>query len=450
MYCSFYIFTFTSLLSSYSTSAYPVTQPPLLPRQTDCTVLNQGFDPSCWSVLGLSKYLDNWNKTTPVCTANNGNGCCNPDELWSNCFIRLATNGLRTDDCSIINKACASEPTYAEEQVTSVIAPEVYYIVHSIYYMNDFFTSWYDALDSASISALFVAQPIINEIDPEQKSRFGLNDLLTALTVGLAFLPAVGEGISEAAETGLQILKTGLQQAPGVAEAIWPSGTSDTKSIQLANIDTELATASSNFTTGVTNALAMVMSDVPSFIAFAQNGSLSGQDEVSLPSDANSLGLALDTYVLSTAMTANQWHASPYTSLTMEDVASSVPGSGGSDCTFGSNNICTNADHSINVFYSNITARAYTLAVPGADPDLNPFTLMNDIVANDWSTLEALFDGAFNCTVAGGFGESLDFFTGDAPDFSCVSQLQMCSCEEPCPVAMVGGVCPFADCGSCS
>lgn len=316
--------------------------------------------------------------------------------------------------------------------------------------INDFFTSWYNALDSASISALLVAQPIINEIDPEQKSRFALNDLLEALTVGLAFLPAVGEGLSVAADTGLEVLRTALQEAPGVAEAIWPSGTSDSKTIQLANIDTELAQASSNFTAGILHALSMVMSDVPSFVAFAQDGSFSGEDEVSLPSDASALGLALNTYVLSTAMTANQWHSFPYTSMTREDIESSVPGSGGFDCTFGENNICTNAEHSVNVYYSDATARAYSLPYSGADPDLNPFTLMNDVVANDWSALEALFDGAFNCTAAGGFEESLDFFKGNELDFSCVSQLQMCSCGDPCPVATVGGVCPFGDCGLCN
>ena len=133
MHSSTSLSTLMSFLALYSASAYPIIQPLLLQRQTDCTVLNRGFDSSCWSTLGLSDYLDNWNKTTPICTPNNGDGCCNPDELWSNCFVRLATNGLRTDDCSIINKACATEPTYAEEQVASAIAPEVYYLVHNIY-----------------------------------------------------------------------------------------------------------------------------------------------------------------------------------------------------------------------------------------------------------------------------------------------------------------------------
>ena len=315
--------------------------------------------------------------------------------------------------------------------------------------MNDFFTSWYNALNSASISALLVAQPIINEIDPEQKSRFALDDLLEALTVGLAFLPAIGEGLSVAAEAGLEVLRTGLQEAPGVAKEIWPSGTTDTKTIQLANIDTELAQASSNFTAGILNALTTIMSDVPSFVAFAQDGSFSGQDEVSLPNDARSLSLALNTYVLSTAMTANQWHAAPYTSMTKADVESNVPGSNGFDCTFGQNNICTNADHSVNVFYSDTTAHAYQMSIPSADSDANPFTLMNDIVANGWSTLEALFDGAFNCTAAGGFGEDLDVVKGGALDFSCVSQLRLCSCGDACPVATVGGVCPFGGCGVC-
>ncbi len=60
-------------------------------------------------------------------------------------------------------------------------------------------------------------------------------------------------------------------------------------------------------------------------------------------------------------------------------------------------------------------------------PDLNPFTLLNDIVSNNWSTLEVLFDGAFNCTLAGGYGQPLNFLIGDELYSSCMSQLQMCS-----------------------
>ena len=122
-----------------SISASPIAQSSFNRRQADCTDRTKGFDSTCWAAapgLGLSTWLANWNATTPVCTTPAQESCCKEDELWANCFIRLGTNGLVTDDCSVINKACASEPTYAEEPVAPVIAPEVYYIIHNIYCMS--------------------------------------------------------------------------------------------------------------------------------------------------------------------------------------------------------------------------------------------------------------------------------------------------------------------------
>lgn len=315
--------------------------------------------------------------------------------------------------------------------------------------INQFFTDWYNALTPSIVSSSLIAQPLITELDPRQKTGFVLGDLLTALTAGLAFIgiPEVGAGVSAATAAAGKTFLTGLQQAPGVAKAIWPNGTLDSQSVQLGNIDSELSSVMDGFTTAVQAALKTVMSDLPSFIAFAENGAFSGQDSTNVPQDFEALELALRTYVLSTTMSANNWRALPITSVTKEDVESNVPGSGGWDCTFGENNICTNSDHSINVWYSDATENAYVLTNM-ASFDLNPFNLLNDIVANNWSTLETLFDSAFDCTLAGRNGQPLEVFTDDGLDFSCVSQLPMCSCGTQCPVALINGACPF-HCSTC-
>lgn len=166
------------------------------------------------------------------------------------------------------------------------------------------------------------------------------------------------------------------------------------------------------------------MSDVPSFNGFASSGQFSGPNNLSLPADSDILALGLRTFILSSAMSANKWSAVTVADLTMADVASSVPGSGGYDCTFGSNNICTNSADSTHVFYSNSTARAYEVVLEGAGPDQTSF--MNEIVNKDWSDLEQLFDGAYNCSIApggSGIGKPLDLFNGTTIDFACMSQL---------------------------
>lgn len=261
---------------------------------------------------------------------------------------------------------------------------------------------------------------------------------MTALTAGLAFIPGIGEGVSAAAKAGVTVFVTALQQAPGVAKAIWPADTEDSQTIQLANIDAELASVQQNFTTGVVNALATVMSDVPSFIAFAQDGAFSGPDQVSLPDDTTSLGSALNTYVLSTAMTANGMHALPILASSKASVEST------GSCTFDdTNNICVSPDNYYSYFFSEATSIAYLLSGPG--------DLLSDIVTNHWAPLEALFDGAYNCALkGGGQGKPLTFFTDNQLDWSCVSQLKLCSCIVPCPFPLISGQCSIPPCGSCT
>lgn len=226
--------------------------------------------------------------------------------------------------------------------------------------------------------------------------------------------------------TAADALVKGLQEAPSVAKALWPSGTDDSQSEQLANLDNYLSQIDQNFTAQITQGLYTIMSDVPSFNDFASFGQFSGPDDLSLPADSNVLALGLRTFILSSAMSANKWSAVTNDDLTMADVASSVPGSNGYDCTFGANNICTSSDSATHVFYSNSTARAYELFVEGAGPD--PTSFMNEVVNKGWSDLELLFDGAYNCSIAlggSGIGKPLDLFNGSAVDFACLSQLSV-------------------------
>ena len=72
---------------------------------------------------------------------------------------------------------------------------------------------------------------------------------------------------------------------------------------------------------------------------------------------------------------------------------------------------------------------------------------MNDIVTNDWATLEVLFDGSYNCTASGNAGQRLNFIRDGTIDFSCMSQLMNCiKAGSACPVAEIDGLCPFENC----
>ena len=66
------------------------------------------------------------------------------------------------------------------------------------------------------------------------------------------------------------------------------------------------------------------------------------------------------------------------------------------------------------------------MVLGGAGPDQTSF--MNEIVSKQWSTLEQLFDGAYNCSTApggSGIGKPLDLFNGTELNLACLSQLTM-------------------------
>lgn len=338
-----------------------------------------------------------------------------------------------------------NEGTCPNFQVDASTTPEVRYILGTMYSkssygfhenpnpvltqrntsgINNFFSNWNGALPYATLSGLLINQPLILEIDPIQKTNLFLSDLLSALTAGLSFIAA--PELSGIAGTAAVALVKGLQDAPSVAKAIWPSGTEDSQPEQLANLDSFLSQIDQNFTAQITQGLYTIMSDVPSFNGFASSGLFSGPNNLSLPTDSNILALGLRTFILSRAMSANKWSAVTRDDLTMADVANSVRGSGGNDCKFGSNNICTSSDKTTHVFYSNSTARAYEVVLDGAGPD--PTSFMNDIVNKGWSNLEQLFDGAYNCSTApggSGIGKPLTVFNGTAINVACMSQLSI-------------------------
>lgn len=422
MHKSTYLPLLATLVTVTLVASSPIKGPPHEIRQVvNCTDPNAIASGSCWDELHLADYLTKWNDNRPICTTvdgtpEDGANCCAFNEVWSTCFIRLAM-GNHGYNCININ-----EGTCPNFEVGAGTSPEVRYILGTMYSINNFFSNWNAALPYATLSGLLINQPIILQIDPKQKTNLILSDLLSALTAGLSFI--AGPELSGLAGTAASALVKGLQEAPSVAAAIWPSGTADSQNQQLANLDSFLSQIDSNFTAQITKGLYTIMSDVPSFNGFASSGQFSGPNNLSLPVDSDNLALGLRTFILSSAMSANKWSAFMEDDVTMADVASSVTGSGGFDCTFGPNNICISSVDTTPVFYSNSTARAYSLVLDGAGPD--PTSFLNEIVNKDWSTLELLFDGAYNCSTApggSGIGKPLDFFNGTALNFACMSQL---------------------------
>ena len=136
----------------------------------DCKNPGAVFDTSCWKGLDIPKYLadpttgkyspwsntayiklmhiyQGWIHSTPNCTADTaaGTDCCEADEPWSTCFIRLG-RGLAGSDCSVINAQQCTWDNELGPNLSPSQQAQVRYVLKNIYAINDFFTTYYSGL----------------------------------------------------------------------------------------------------------------------------------------------------------------------------------------------------------------------------------------------------------------------------------------------------------------
>ena len=97
-------------------SAAPTT------ASADCIDLNNGVYPSCWDALGMTEWMLTWNQTTTT---------CKEDEIWSKCYMRLATGSPRLD-CSVVgSQACIAPETSTLGE--NYLDPHVIYGAYTIW-----------------------------------------------------------------------------------------------------------------------------------------------------------------------------------------------------------------------------------------------------------------------------------------------------------------------------
>lgn len=164
---------------------------------------------------------------------------------------------------------------------------------------------------------------IINLIDKPEKKKVGLNALLTALSVGLSFIPAIGPeiaGVTGAAVTVASIALQGLQKAPTVAQAIWPRETEDSRLVQMDQLSLQIPLLQQQLQFNLEQGLKLVQgvnqSDPSTFLAFTGNGDFSVALNNAPPTIEASQGqtvqpllLAFTTFLASIALSKNGWHA---------------------------------------------------------------------------------------------------------------------------------------------
>ncbi|KAL8970640.1 MAG: hypothetical protein Q9197_003707 [Variospora fuerteventurae] len=472
-------------------------------QQVNCTVPDALFFTECWQILNIHDYLTDsqtgWFSTTRICQneagssgENAGNGCCTPGEPWSSCYLRLAIpksnhdcTGANVNRCpeGMVNDIVVEDP---------VLVPYVRYTVKNIFgkqrrlrtsciqaekliirpAINNFFLTYYQGLvDAAGIVGNNIDQ-MVQEVCKIVQPPYGLQEVLLGLAVGLAFLGAPSFAIrllsieQTALKGSLQTLIISTQQAPNVGRVLYPMGDVSSQLIQMADLKNQLRNISGDIRSIIEGGVRLLMTDIEIFADFAGagRGRYSGRNVtntgegtgLTVPSATDDLGLALNTYILTLAMSKNAWwassHLGPY--LTSAEVEAAF------GCKYDTRlYLCliyvpTTKDENtfepikdLAYFWSQFSLRVYLLSCDGPEEALSPLEMVEKIYTYDWAPLDIIFDGAFNCTAGGYAGSSAVTFNFDGTlDLACISQLPIyIGCGEMCPVALINETCPFKD-----
>lgn len=230
-----------------------------------------------------------------------------------------------------------------------------------------------------------------------------------------------------------------MQQTPAVARTMWPTGSEESRSFQISVLESELSSATKDLSEILDHGLKLLMSDVPTFVRFAQNGAYCGNRTIDIAAKAIGLDLALRTYITSESMRQNGWYAVPLRISTEEEyknLTDSAPTARGWRAGPGVVG---------KIWWSPTTGRQYSLEHKG-NPTIDPPDLISSITTQGWANMPTLFDGSFNCTADGRAGApdlTKIFFDGTL-DVSCISQLPIyVPCGSNCPQKLEDGTCPF-------
>ena len=329
------------------------------------------------------------------------------------------------------------------------------------------------------LKTALLIQSIVLEIDRIQaKSPFAA--ILSALIAGIAFLgaPSIGAAVVEIGATSVKAAANtavvGLQQAPGLAKSMWPAGTTDSQLLQIGQVQSELVRLNNGVSQRLTSGLELLMSDVPTFLAFTGLGGFTGNVSFTIPSTTDYFDRNLRNYITSLVMAKNGWFGVLADSASLDynhyptlDSVQKSSFRNGVNCD-SKTNICVTdfvrqqrkmtinygylpPDKNSAWWWSPSTHKLYTLAKDKAIKDLDGKKLMEDIQSRSWADLSLIFDGGFNCTWQGraSTGGDVNYFPGGKVDMSCVSQLpirrtcQDSKCFTGTAIVKRDGKCPF-------
>ena len=319
--------------------------------------------------------------------------------------------------------------------------------------INNFFTSWWLASQFAASQAALKIDAIVELLDPIETHGMLVQDILTALLAGLAFIPGpvdiiLGEGMNVLLHVAMASMMTAVVVAPGVTKGLFPPQTTNTQSIQIGQLKSQLGNLADGLSARLSPALAVAQNDLTSFTQLSSTGLFSAHPPLALDNQTRNLDQAFTVFLVTTSLMANNWNAAVGVGTNPQQLVSNgtkLAYSIGCD-SYEPGDIC-NA-----WWYDRQNGDAYTLNNLSHLKD-DPYKRIKTIINNGWATGNQLFTAARQCNLAGNFGKGvLLTSTNGALNMDCISQLKMCTFNKTCNGNLDdigdGPGCEFTDCPS--
>ncbi|KAL8804077.1 MAG: hypothetical protein Q9182_002790 [Xanthomendoza sp. 2 TL-2023] len=291
------------------------------------------------------------------------------------------------------------------------------YVKTSIINIQQFFSAWWTALNDAIEHSSSHISGIIDLIDqPERDIHRGifLNVFLTVLGVALGFIPVIGPTLGAGVGIANEVI-TGVTKVPAIAQKLWPSGTENTKSLQIDALTNDIQNTlqpslKQNFNETLQIIQGLQQNDTSAFLVFADKGkfALSTKDSPTAKtfdeSNQKVLIQAMNTFLVSEVLARNGWQVLILPGVDGEGInngTQSCPQWAVYECNASKDIGCSGLDEygQCNDYYwwfSKEQQSMYTLTHDGKTEE-KAIGFIQKIFGDQWSTGRLLFEKYTSC-----------------------------------------------------
>ena len=303
--------------------------------------------------------------------------------------------------------------------------------------INQFFASWYNGLLGAQSGAALTIGAIVNRLNPPKQTNVLLNELLAALSLGLATFTLPDEIVK--AVQGLEMLEDAIRATPAFVRAFTPQKTTNAQ-LQIGDIQAQLGAVVTQFLTQISNATAAIETNATAFTSWASTG-LFITNLVFLDQMVQDNYKLLNTFVLGQALNANDVVATVGLNTSVAQLQANFSNSLSYDikCPGYDNNTMCNGwwyDEAEDASFAldNLKSMGQNM-----QDDLSYF------FNSGWTNGTLLFDGALKCQQSGSSTPVLNLASGTslAAMAQCFSTVKLCTWDLGCAL---DSSCEFKEC----